>query len=230
MTDKPGNTDPLFNVPPLPVGAWLDPALPASVRAGAVSDALFTPARRAGIAMFVLAGLMLLMAIILFAVGYSLPHLLADPNATEIARQWREIQQKTNIGPQQVMVFSFVVAGIAAAFLVLAPMVLRGARLAIILATILTVALSLYMVFSLIVSLADGQTNGVVLAAIVAAALCVLSMWLWAALGAATTLRKTWADSLRRRWAALDQQQPEPPGFMAYHAVPRRAPPPSRQE
>jgi hypothetical protein len=230
MTDKPRNTQKLFDVPPLPVGTWLDPALPMSFRGDAKSDALLTPARRAGIMMFVLAALMLAISIGLFAFGYSLPGWLSSPRAPEITAQLRDFQAKAKLTDQQLnalsgqaIIYSFVVAGVAAVFLLLAPFVLRGARIAIIMATVLAAGATMCMLLTLVDSLAIGQAGSTIIVLIVVAAFCVLLMWLWRALRAASTLRKNWADSQRHRWALLDQQQSEPPGFMAYHAVPRPA-------
>jgi hypothetical protein len=223
MSGNPQNTDPLFDVPPLPPGKWLDPGFAIPLRGSAMSDVLLTPARRAGIAMFVLAALLLAIAIILFAVGYTVPRMIADPNFAQAAEQWRQIQAKTNMKPQQVVNCSFVVAGVAAALLVLAPFVLRGARIAIILAIILTGFLALCVVMNLIGSLLIGQPGGAILAGIMDVALYVLLTWLWRALGAATTVRQNWAQAQRRRWAMLEQQQSQPPGFMAYHADPHPA-------
>jgi hypothetical protein len=223
MTGNPRNPNPLYDVPPLPPGTWLDPALTIPLSGSAMSDALLTPARRAGIAMFVLAAFLLAIAIILFAVGFTVPRMLGDPNFAQAAQQWRQIQAKTNMTPQQVVNCSFVVAAVAAALLVLAPFVLRGARIAIILAIILSGFLALCVVMNLIGSILIGQPGGAVLAAVMGAALYVLLMWLWRARGAAATLRQNWAQAQRRRWSMLEQEDGQPPGFMAYHAPPHPA-------
>lgn len=222
MNTRPSRTDPL-DLAPLPAGAWLDPALQMNVPLDPASDALLGPARRAGVMMFVLGGLVLLFAMVCFAGGYTAPQQMADPSLAEVTKPFRQFEEQTHIkiGVALIM-FSVALAALALAYLILAPFVLRGAQAAIILSGLLSGAV---VVFLLAVAAVAAQGQGAGPTVLFSLPFGLLLMWLWQALGNTTRLRQTRADWERRRWATLEQQQAYAPGFTAYYEAPKPSSP-----
>jgi TM2 domain-containing membrane protein YozV len=194
------------------------------------SDAL-APAKRAGILMFTIAGLLILGSLCCGAVGAMLPQLMAEH--PESFSRLQEIPEATPHRMQAVLVGSGILCALFSVILgLLGFFVRKGGKGAIITSIGLSsIAIALLALWSL-AGVAQGELGACILV-IPLALFVLLVVWLVQAVRASGSVQAMQNQYMQQYWQHLyqqqmySQQQPYPPGGTPPISSPPASPPPS---